>query len=64
MRDVTYDQQQLIDEKFAGAHQDFKMAKDTYGNIKSYAAKKHTIYMPAYNNDASLRLSNDIFWTI
>ncbi len=59
--DVIYDQQQLIDEKFAGAHQDFKLAKDTYDNIKSYAAKNQTIYLPSHDSEAPLRLSNNIF---
>ncbi len=59
--DVTYDQQQLTDEKFAGAHQDFKLAKDTYDNIKSYAAKNQTIYLPSHDSEAPLRLSNNIF---
>lgn len=62
--DVTYDQQQLIDEKCAGAHQDFKLAKSTYDNIKRYAATNKTIYLPSHDNDASLRLANNSFLTI
>lgn len=61
--DVSYDQQQLTDEKLAGAHQDFKSAKSTYDSIKKYAAKNKTIYLPSHDNEASLRLSNNSFLT-
>ena len=59
--DVTYDQQQLIDEKFAGAHQDFKLAKSTYQNIKKYAAQTKTIYLPSHDSSSADRLCGNIF---
>jgi glyoxylase-like metal-dependent hydrolase (beta-lactamase superfamily II) len=59
--DVTYDQQQLIDEEFAGAHQDFTLAKGTYDTIKKYAAQNRTIHLPSHDSRSSFRLSNNIF---
>jgi glyoxylase-like metal-dependent hydrolase (beta-lactamase superfamily II) len=59
--DVTYDQQQLIDETFAGAHQDFKFAKRTYHEIKKYAAKNKMVYLPSHDWESSVRLEGDVF---
>ena len=59
--DVTYDQQQLMDDTFAGAHQDFKLSKDTYNKIKKYATRNKTVYLPSHDPQSAVRLSNDIF---
>jgi glyoxylase-like metal-dependent hydrolase (beta-lactamase superfamily II) len=59
--DVTYDQQQLVDGTFAGAHQDFKLAKNTYYNIKKYATQNRTVYLPSHDSQSAVRLISDIF---
>lgn len=59
--DVTYDQQQLIDETFAGAHQDFRSAKNTYHSIKRYAAQNKTVYLPSHDSGSPVRLNGNIF---
>lgn len=59
--DVTYDQQQLIDGTFAGAHQDFKLARNTYHAIRKYATQNNTIYMPSHDWGSPVRLTNNIF---
>jgi glyoxylase-like metal-dependent hydrolase (beta-lactamase superfamily II) len=58
--DVTYDQQQLVDETFAGAHQDFKLAKNTYQSIKKYATENKTVYLPSHDSHSAVRLIGDI----
>lgn len=59
--DVTYDQQQLINETYAGAHQDFSSSKSTYHAIKKYAAQNRMVYLPSHDWQSAGRLECDIF---
>ncbi len=56
--DTSYNQQQLLDNKFAGANIDFKKSQDTYNTIKKYASKYPTIYLPSHDDNSGNRLFN------
>lgn len=56
--DTSYNQQQLIDNVFAGSNIDINQSKETYQIIKNYAAKYPTIYLPSHDHFSGQRLQN------
>ena len=48
--DITYNQSQLENNIYAGGHQDFKLAQETYNSVKRYAAKHKLVYLPSHDN--------------
>jgi N-acyl homoserine lactone hydrolase len=54
--DTSYHQQQLSDTVFAGANVDYKKSAETYINIKKYAARFPTVYLPSHDKNSGARL--------
>ena len=57
--DVTYNQNQIFNEINAGGHQNFKMSKNTFTNIKQYSNKNKLIYLPSHDEKSLDRLLNN-----
>ncbi|MBR9919727.1 MAG: N-acyl homoserine lactonase family protein [Bacteroidetes bacterium] len=62
--DVTYTQDQLLQETQAGAHQDFKMSKQTWKQIKTYANSHKLIYLPSHDPESVNRLKENDYLSI
>jgi len=56
--DTSYNQQQLLDNVFAGSNINIKKSQATYKIIKIYATKYPTIYLPSHDHYSGLRLQN------
>jgi N-acyl homoserine lactone hydrolase len=54
--DVSYKQQQLLDNKFAGSNVDFALSQKTYDTILQYAEKYPLIYLPSHDEYSADRL--------
>ncbi len=59
--DVSYNQQQLIDNKFSGVLTSNKVAKNTFETIKAFAKDNKTVYLPSHDDNAIERLKNLTF---
>ena len=56
--DASYKQQQLLDNTYAGSNIDYAETQETYNNIKKYASKYPTIYLPSHDENSGKRLLN------
>lgn len=56
--DVSYDQNQLIKEELAGAHADYRRAKESIKKIKRLAKEEKVIYLPSHDAQSGYRLKN------
>ncbi len=54
--DTSYNQQQLLDNTFAGSNINYKKSQDTYNIIKKYASIHPTIYLPSHDGLSGNRL--------
>ena len=54
--DTSYNQQQLLDNAFAGANIDYKKTQETYNTIKRYVSEYPTVYLPSHDGDSGKRL--------
>ena len=59
--DVTYDQNQLINNINAGGHQHFRKSLKTICTIKNYSQVNKLVYLPSHDNDVFVRLRNDLY---
>ncbi|MGD1839779.1 MAG: N-acyl homoserine lactonase family protein [Thermonemataceae bacterium] len=62
--DATYDQNQLVNNVLAGAHQSFKQAKKAYQAIKKYAHQHPMVYLPSHDPQSLERLEKDLVLVI
>ncbi len=56
--DVTYNQNQLINNTFSAANADYNDAKSSYENIKQLASKNRLIFLPSHDAASGKRLMN------
>ncbi|MEL6537410.1 MAG: hypothetical protein AAFQ98_18460, partial [Bacteroidota bacterium] len=56
--DVTFTQNQLLQNGVGAIHQDFKASRDTMGKIRSYAAQHEMVYLPTHDPQSLDRLLN------
>jgi len=54
--DVSYQHQQLLDNRFAGSNIDYAQSQKTYDTIKRYGAKYPLIYLPSHDSNSARRL--------
>ena len=47
--DTTYDEAQLYNNTIPGAHNNFKLAMQSFNNVKTYARAHPTIYLPSHD---------------
>ncbi len=57
--DVTYNQDQLLNNVHAGGHQNFKHALQTYREIKNYGVRHKLIYLPSHDIGSMDRILKD-----
>jgi len=54
--DVSYNHQQVLDNKFAGSNIDYAASQKTYNTILKYAEKYPLIYLTSHDQDSANRL--------
>jgi N-acyl homoserine lactone hydrolase len=59
--DVVYYENQLLEDKFAGANASYSDAKETYRKIKEFAKMNKMIFLPSHDNESAERLQNLTF---
>jgi N-acyl homoserine lactone hydrolase len=59
--DATYDEAQLYNNALPGAHQNFKLALQSFNNIKAYARVNKTIYLPSHDPENIERIQKNDF---
>jgi glyoxylase-like metal-dependent hydrolase (beta-lactamase superfamily II) len=56
--DICYNQQQLLDDKFAANAANYRLARQTYAAVKTYAREKPLIFLPSHDPDSATRLQH------
>jgi glyoxylase-like metal-dependent hydrolase (beta-lactamase superfamily II) len=56
--DVCYTQQQLVDQKYAGANASHKLSVDTYSKLQVFCKNHHAVFIPSHEAAAAERLRN------
>lgn len=56
--DISYNQEQVLNNELAGINADYKNAQKTYKDLMSYATQRDTIYLPSHDAQAGIRLAN------
>ena len=59
--DICYEQQQIVNEKYSGANASHKLAKETYGKVRSYSRSHKTVFIPSHEAAAADRLKQLAF---
>jgi len=59
--DVSYNQQQMIDDDLPGINVNYKASRKTYKNIKAYAQQNNLIFLPTHDVDSAYRLQERQF---
>jgi N-acyl homoserine lactone hydrolase len=54
--DICYTQQQLLDNRFAANAASYRLARQTYAAVKTYARHNPLIFLPAHDPDSATRL--------
>jgi glyoxylase-like metal-dependent hydrolase (beta-lactamase superfamily II) len=54
--DICYTQQQLLDDNFAANLASYRLARQTYAAVKTYARGEPLIFLPSHDPDSATRL--------
>jgi glyoxylase-like metal-dependent hydrolase (beta-lactamase superfamily II) len=56
--DICYTQQQLLDDKFAANAASYRLARQTYAAVKTYAREEPLIFLPSHDPESATRLKH------
>ena len=56
--DICYSQQQLLENHFAANAASYRLARQTYAAVKTYAREHPLIFLPSHDPDSATRLRN------
>ncbi len=59
--DVSFTQQQLLDDKVAGINADKSASRNTYAQFRQYAQERPLVYLPTHDPFSLQRLKNQVF---
>ena len=59
--DVTYTEEQLIQQQNSGAHQSFSLSRKSFAAIRQYAAQHRLVYLPSHDADALSRIEESSY---
>lgn len=59
--DVSYSEQQLLNNDLPGIHTSYRKSLSTYRDIRTYAENNNLVYLPSHDADSAKRLIERIF---
>jgi N-acyl homoserine lactone hydrolase len=62
--DTSYNQEQVLKGEIAGINENYSKSEKTYHNVKAFAAKHKTIYLPTHDGESAIRLINRKFLSV